>query len=67
MPRLSGLLASKELRRLGYKGIIIGVTGNFQSEDIEVFKGHGADAVLGKPISMKEFDDLVSTFSRSSS
>lgn len=35
---------------LGYQGIIVGVTGNVQRDDVEVFVGSGADLVLSKPL-----------------
>ena len=50
MPVMDGPTAAKEMRRLGYKGKIIGLTGNAQPEDIAVFVGHGADQVLTKPV-----------------
>jgi signal transduction histidine kinase len=53
MPLLNGPEATKQLRTLGYKGIILGITGNVLSEDIECFKEHGADEVMSKPVSLK--------------
>lgn len=52
MPILKGPDAARHIRELGYKGTIIGVTGNVLSEDVEYFKESGADEVLAKPISL---------------
>ena len=56
MPILKGPDATKIIREMGYPGIIIGVTGNVLSEDVEFFKDHGADEVLPKPISMAKIN-----------
>ena len=50
MPVMDGPTAAKEMRRLGYKGKIIGLTGNALPEDISSFMRHGADQVLTKPV-----------------
>ena len=42
------------MRKMGYKGLIIGVTGHAQRADIEEFERCGADAVLAKPLSIEE-------------
>lgn len=58
--QMSGLEASSHIRELyGPSTIIIGVTGNVMSEDIEAFLKHGADAVLPKPFDMVEFLSIV--------
>jgi len=49
-PDFLGPTATKVLRRLGYTGPIIGVTGNVLSEDVEHFMAHGASEVVGKPL-----------------
>lgn len=45
----------QKIRELGYRGPIIGVTGNAMIADIDTFTTHGADEVLIKPMSI---DDL---------
>jgi signal transduction histidine kinase/CheY-like chemotaxis protein len=52
MPVLNGPEATKELRRMGYKATILGVTGNLLVEDVNYFIAQGADEVLPKPMSM---------------
>ncbi|KAL3941588.1 MAG: hypothetical protein SGBAC_004090 [Bacillariaceae sp.] len=54
MPLLRGPDATKRIRSLGYTGIILGVTGNVLSEDVEFFLRHGANEVMPKPISLKK-------------
>ena len=41
----------------GYKGIILGVTGNVLEEDVEYFKEQGADEVLSKPVRMDRINE----------
>eukprot|EP01041_Mallomonas_annulata_P042186 gene42186-biopygen9451 len=59
MPVINSLDATKAMRNMGYKGIIMGLTGNVSSEDIEEFMSHGADVVLAKPLEMEKFDVVL--------
>mmetsp|Transcript_10111 Transcript_10111/g.10197 ORF Transcript_10111/g.10197 Transcript_10111/m.10197 type:complete len:764 (+) Transcript_10111:179-2470(+) len=59
MPVMSGLEASRHLRDNGYEGIIIGVTGNVTTSDIEDYIGHGANAVLAKPLDIHQLETAV--------
>ena len=59
MPRMNGPETACELRRRGYTGKIIGVTGNVLKEDMQEFLDKGADAVLGKPIDIELFKRTV--------
>jgi CheY-like chemotaxis protein len=52
---MRGPEATKHIRALGYKGIIVGVTGNALPEDIKEFIDHGADMVLTKPFDLDVF------------
>ena len=63
MPNMSGPLATKVIRSLGFKGLIFGVTGNALPEDITEFIAHGADAVLSKPLDVLKFDSVLAEFS----
>jgi signal transduction histidine kinase/ActR/RegA family two-component response regulator len=54
MPVLNGPQTAKRLRSLGYTCPIIGVTGNVLPDDVRVFKEHGANIVLAKPIQIDE-------------
>jgi CheY-like chemotaxis protein len=59
MPNMDGPTATRELRRLGYEGLILGVTGNALPTDIDHFLAHGASKVLLKPLRMAEFNGAV--------
>ena len=59
MPRKDGLQTTRELRGLGYSGIIIGVTGDAQEEDMKAFKAAGADDVLSKPITFRQLESCL--------
>mmetsp|Transcript_34898 Transcript_34898/g.35540 ORF Transcript_34898/g.35540 Transcript_34898/m.35540 type:complete len:99 (+) Transcript_34898:2-298(+) len=59
MPMMGGLEATRCIRHLGYNGIIIGVTGNISSDEIQDFLNHGADAVLSKPLDIASYDLVV--------
>ena len=52
MPRMSGPAAVKEIRRRGFKGVILGVSGDALSTD--EFAAAGANGTLLKPISREE-------------
>ena len=50
MVRMNGPDAATGMRALGYKGVIIGVTGNVNTADIDIYTEAGANNVLQKPI-----------------
>lgn len=56
MPLVTGPDAATMIRKMGFEGTIIGVTGNVLKEDVDFFMEHGADEVLPKPISMAKID-----------
>lgn len=56
MPVLNGPAATKRLREIGCDALIIGVTGNVLAEDVAIFKAHGADMVLPKPINFASIE-----------
>lgn len=55
MPKLSGPETVKILREMGYKGLIVGVTGNSMQSDIDEFMASGVNKVLVKPLDIDEF------------
>ena len=59
MPNMDGPTATREIRALGYPGIIIGVTGNALAEDIELFMRCGANKVLPKPLRIEDLLDTL--------
>lgn len=60
MPELDGPDAAKQMRALGFRGVIVGVTGNNYATDIARFKECGADDVLVKPLDADVFWRLIS-------
>jgi CheY-like chemotaxis protein len=59
MPNMDGPTATRELRKLGYRGPIIGVTGNALQSDVDHFTSNGATAVLTKPFKLTEFQRII--------
>ena len=59
MPNMDGPTATKAIRELGYRGVIIGVTGNALPSDIAHFIAHGADTVLTKPVNVTSLKDAL--------
>ena len=50
------------MRKMGYTGLIIGVTGHAQRADIEEFERCGADAVLAKPLKYEILNGVVNNY-----
>ena len=59
MPNMDGPTAAKEIRKLGYEGIILGVTGNALDSDVRHFIENGATAVLPKPLNIDDFNSSM--------
>ena len=59
MPNMDGPTATQEIRDLGYRGRIFGLTGNALESDVTYFKQKGADEVLAKPFNLKYFQQLM--------
>ena len=47
---MDGPSATEAIRSLGYRGPIVGVTGNAMQHDIDHFLSKGADQVMIKPV-----------------
>ena len=50
MPKMDGPTATRAIRGLGYRGIVIGITGTSSPQDLEIFSASGADLVMTKPL-----------------
>jgi CheY-like chemotaxis protein len=50
MPNMSGPEAVQRLRQCGYRGLLIGVTGDCYQDQMDRYVALGADAVLPKPL-----------------
>ena len=59
MPIMDGVTATRSIRKLGYKGRIIGVTGNAFQEDVDSFIRSGANIVLTKPLSKASLEEYL--------
>jgi len=65
MPIMDGMTATRNIRKLGYKGVILGVTGNGLQEDIDMFLESGVDRVLIKPLNIKKFEQALNSIEAS--
>lgn len=52
---MDGLEAASALRKLGYAGALIGLTGYGERDQIQEFTDKGVDYVLVKPLSHMKF------------
>jgi CheY-like chemotaxis protein len=59
MPNITGVLFTKLIRGLGYKGLIIGITGNGIDKDRSEFEEAGADYIFTKPFNKENFDKIM--------
>jgi CheY-like chemotaxis protein len=62
MPQMDGPTAAQEIRALGWKGALFGVTGNGLQSDLDRFKRCGADGVLVKPFDLDKFNEAIDRF-----
>ena len=59
MTVMDGYAATRALREMGYRGIIIGVTANALSTDVAEFMRHGVNAVATKPVNVVVLLDII--------
>ena len=60
MIRMNGPEAVQKMRAdLGYRGVVIGITGNALPEDLDNFRDHGANMVLTKPLTNAKLMDAM--------
>ena len=59
MPNMDGPTATREIRAMGYEGVILGVTGNALPSDIDHFVRKGANRVLTKPVDIRELKSAL--------
>ena len=60
MSRLNGSVAIKQIRKLGYKNMVFGLTGNAASDDVQTFLNCGVDKVLIKPLTRGDISEMIS-------
>lgn len=63
MPKMDGLEATRELRKMGYKGQIIAVTANATEEDKEACLSSGMNDFISKPITLEQLSESLSKVS----
>eukprot|EP01036_Dinobryon_divergens_P036522 gene36522-47575_t len=51
--------AAQVMRSGGFKGRIIGVTGNVLPQDVKDYIQHGADYIMGKPVRINELKQIL--------
>lgn len=61
MPIMNGHDATQKLRDAGYRGLIIGITGDSALTEVAAFMNRGADGVLVKPIKSDDLMDIILT------
>ena len=59
MPEMNGIEATKEIRQLGFKGPIIGITASVDPKDEDAMLKEGATTVLIKPFKTKDVYAIV--------
>ena len=60
---MHGPEAAQQMRRAGFKGLVVGVTGNVMADDIDHYTQCGADYVLGKPVRVDELTQILLQYS----
>jgi CheY-like chemotaxis protein len=67
MPVMNGVDATRELRKAGYRYLIVAITGAAMKEDIDEFLAVGADLVLPKPCKLSSLEILLDFIDRQGS
>ena len=58
MPRMNGPKATSSIRQMGCDAFVVGISGNVLPEDVAIFRNHGANAVLPKPVPFPDLENL---------
>jgi CheY-like chemotaxis protein len=59
MPKMGGIEACKQIRAMGYHGVIIAISGNVIQDDIDEFLAAGADRFVGKPFKLDHLHSVL--------
>lgn len=59
---MDGPTTIENLRQNGYSGLVVGVTGNVLSDQIESFKNSGVNDVLSKPLDVNILLNLLNQY-----
>ena len=64
MPLMDGIEATQKLRDMGYKGVIVALTANALVGNEEMFKEHGFDGFIAKPIDVRQLNAVLNKYVR---
>ena len=56
---MHGPEAAQAMRAAGFRGLIVGVTGNVMPDDVRQYMGCGANHVLGKPVNIEDVKQIL--------
>ena len=60
MVHMNGPEAVQRMRtEFGYRGLVVGITGNALPEDLDYFRIQGADCVITKPLTNAKLMDAI--------
>jgi HPt (histidine-containing phosphotransfer) domain-containing protein len=61
---MDGIETTRKLRKQGYTGTIVALTANALVGNDEVFKQHGFDGFIAKPIDLRQLNSILNKFVR---
>jgi len=64
MPYMDGVEATEKIRELGYQGTVIALTANALVGNDEMFRQHGFDAFISKPIDIRQLNAVLNKYVR---
>jgi signal transduction histidine kinase/DNA-binding response OmpR family regulator len=64
MPKMDGMETTQKIRALGYGGAIVALTANALIGNDEMFRNHGFDSFVPKPIDVRRLCDALNKFVR---
>ena len=64
MPKMDGIETTQKMRSLGYDGSIVALTANALAGNDEMFRRHGFDGFVSKPIDIRQLNAVLNTFVR---
>ncbi|MCL2183681.1 MAG: ATP-binding protein [Chitinispirillia bacterium] len=64
MPGMDGIEATRQIRALGYRGVIVALTANALVGNEEMFARNGFDGFISKPIDIRYLNNTLNKFVR---
>jgi CheY-like chemotaxis protein len=59
MPNMTGPKATRLIRTIGYKGVVMALTGSVLDDDVTDFMSSGATGVIAKPMQQVELERIL--------